>query len=78
MHAYSNTNLFKDMLTGNNAKNEDNFMDSGSIPLAWMNVKDIKRNQKYDQGRAESLDSFKLSHEQLKNDNNLSISLALL
>ena len=34
--------VFLDMLSGNNAKTQDNFIDSGSKPVFWMCLKGIK------------------------------------
>ena len=35
--------FFKDMLSGNNEKTEETFIDSGSEPVHWMNLKDAKK-----------------------------------
>ena len=61
-----NYEFSKDMLTGNNEKTQDNFIDSDSEPVCWMHLKGTKKNKKAGKGRIDFMESLKLSCEQLK------------
>ena len=37
--------FFKDILSENNVKTEDNLIDIGSEPVHWINLKDAKNNK---------------------------------
>ena len=79
LHAFlHNHECFKDMLTGNNRKTEGNLMESGSEPVAWMNIKGTKRNMTAEQGIIELMENFNLYFEQLKVENDFTRYLLLL
>ena len=56
LHTFFLTQLrlfFKDMITGNNAKIEDDFIDSGSEPVHCMNLNSVKKYKTSKKGRIE-------------------------
>ena len=70
--------FFKAMLTGNNAKTQDDFIDSSSESACWMNLKGTYNNKTAEKRRIEFMQSLKLSHEQLKKNKNACGSLPFL
>ena len=48
--------FLKDMLSGNNAKTEDLFIDSGSELVHWMNLKGTKNNKTAEKGRLDFME----------------------
>ena len=70
--------FFKDMLSGNNRKIQDNFLDNESKPVCWMNLKGTKRDTSAEKGRKEFMESAKLSYAQLEDKKNVHVSLPFL